>query len=360
MTDERFRAALLELADVPPPADLATAALTRARRDRRRVRIGLVVAVVAAVAAALVVPAALRGHPEAAPPASPAPAVWVPAYRTTDPDTPAYVYDAAGTRYRPVKDLLVVPSPDGRLALVQKIYTLRFAVVPIARPAAGLRESDWRAELAGQHWTWSPDSTRLLAQSGTLRSTRAEVFDVRNGTITRIPLQLGPLASADHEVEWAPTGGGFVAWQRAPFPHPSATVGSGQLLLLDATGRVTERRPMPQIDNIRWSPDGTRALLVRYDPAARSNSRYWLFDVRSARLVPTPAAADQWYDEQRLLRLDPGIGPTVQSDRPNEAVIIDAATGSVARRVRLPVPAMVGVGYIYLARGTPPPGAIVL
>lgn len=348
MNHELLRTALRELGDVPPPADLAGPALRRARRDRRRWQTAAVVAVAVAVAAAILVPVALRG-PTRPPPASPAPAVWVPAYRTAG--GPDAVYDATTRGYRPTPGLGVQPSPDGSRALVRDLDTNRYALVPLARLASGLRPSDWASGLPPLSWRWSADSTRLLAADDVLRPTQAVTVDARTGRLTRVPL--GQSGAGNRALAWGPGGRGFAVWnQRASgAAAPPARV---ELTLLDESGRVSRRYPLSGVDRVSFSPNGQQALLTGDTLDGHDvHERNSLLDLRTGKVTAVPTGGDQWYDGERLLQIEP------RASAATVVTVAVAATGQIERRSTLP--AGQEIVDVSLARGGPaPPGAIVI
>ena len=166
---ERLRTALLELADVPPPPDLAGAALTRARRDRRRTAIGLVAALAAVVAVAVPF-AGLRR--EVVPPAAPAwPQLVVTGYSTetyaSAGDWEYRVYDRASGTYVTAPWAAAVPSPDGRLVkVVERGGSGRVGIVASDRVLDRTAVRWIQSSSPHDDWhgpgVWSPDGTQLL------------------------------------------------------------------------------------------------------------------------------------------------------------------------------------------------------
>ncbi len=365
MTDT-LRTALHDLGDVPPPPDLADRALDRARRDRRRTGVALAAVAAVATAAAVVVPLSLRTG--AAPPATPppAPAVWVSGYLAVtgngaEPVYQAHVYDPAARDFRvvPVTEArLVALSPDGSQAVVAPPGSGQegMVVVGLDRLIAGLTEADWqqpRLPLAGS-WTWSPDGTRLLAGYAAYRPTRATVVDVRTRAVTEVPLQLDELRAADHGLTWGPGGRGFLTWRST---LDERRPGRGEVAVYDEGGRPTRRYPMPALADQVWlSPDGNRALVVSRmpDPPSRPNDQSWVLDLRTGATTSPVLSPDGWYDDGHLVRVDiPQRGnPTIAVLQPERERVI--------RRSALVLPARTALIRVLLARGTPPPGAIVL
>jgi hypothetical protein len=366
MTEQRLRTALRELGDLPAPGDLASGALARARRDRRRTGVVLAAVVVLATAAAILVPATLRTRADA-PPATPAPAVWVSWYRMLAPtaagvtESQDYFYDAARRGYRPVPAAgtarIASLSPDGTRAVVAQGRVgaeRRMAIVGLDRLAAGLAEADWSVgSIPTSRWTWSPEGTRLLSTDAVGQPSEARVLDAGTRKVTRAPLRLDEMRSGGHAVTWGPGGRGFVAWRWAPLADRPAP---GELILLDGAGRPTRRYPLPTVaDLVRLSPDGTRALLVTFDPGGTDGRRNQtrLLDLGSGTTAAIGTGPEQWYDERNLVRVEaPASGPSA-------IILVDAGTG---RPVRRSAPAAAGAGQIteiMLARGVPPPGAIV-
>jgi hypothetical protein len=369
MSDDRLRTALRELGDVPPAPDLASAALRRLERDRRRTRIGLIVGVVVAVTAAVVVPTALRGRTQAAPPAAPAPVTepgWVSAYYAIDDNDPRgsvqWVYDAAAKGYREVADRVVVtPSPDGKQALVR--MNGGFAVVPITRTERPLGPSDAVPELSGNEWSWSPDSTKLLGiiNRGTL--TAAPVFDVGTRTLTRVPLHLDPTVR-NRLLDWAPDGQFMVT----TVPQVSIRTQPHQRTEIDflgSDGRISRRLQLAKVDRMRPSPDGTMGILEFFPFVnnAVQSPDVQLLDMRTG--VRTPAPEGGWAYGHRLYRLDPPLDKQInpktgRPTKPTSLVVVDAPNGKELRRFRLPVPDGVWVEQVNISLGPVPPGAIGL
>lgn len=359
-----LRSALRELGDVPPPADLASGALARVRRDRRRRLVGLSAVAAAAAAAAVTIPTLAIDRP--APPAAPPPAVWVSGYLTvtprtgTDPLWHAHVYDSATRHYRaiPVSEARVVSvSPDGSQAVVARTDADadRMAVVRLDRLTAGLTEADWQQPRLppARWWTWSPDGTRLLSGDA-YRPTQAVVVDVRTRAVTEVPLQLGELRSGDHGLTWGPGGRGFVTWR--------ATMGEdrpapGEVVIYDEGGQPTRRYPMPaRSDVVRLSPDGSRALVISSmpDPPSRPDDQAWLLDLRTGATSSLTLSPDYWYADGQLVRVD-----VPQRGDPSIA-IVEPDDERVLRRTTLAIPGGAHLTGVLVAHGGPPPGAVVL
>jgi hypothetical protein len=360
---DQLRAALRELGDVPPPTDLASGALARARRDRRRRQAGLAAAVVLAVTAAIAVPVALLRRAEL-PPAAPVPAVWVSWYQVgAASDQDFFFYDPASRGYRPAPTrladgVIAAMSPDGARAVVAQSpegptgptgRTGRTAIVGLDRVAAGLTEAAWSARIPDGFWEWSPDGTRLLDQPRTDRPHEARVVDVRSRRLTRVPLQLFAADYGDR-LGWGPRGRGFVIWWDQVHGRPMAGPGPA-LAVLDEAGRLTRRYPLPaKVDLVQLSPDGGRALLVSVGSEARQAS---ILDLGTGSVTPIAGHPTWWYNERTLLRVD------VPASGPSALVLVDADTGREVRRSGPPVAGPGQLTSILLARGTPPPGAIV-
>jgi hypothetical protein len=371
MSEQRLRTALRELGDVPAPADLAGGALARASRDRRRARAGLAAAVVLAVIAAIAVPTALLRRPESAP-AAPARAVWVAFYATAlSGDVSSgrsYYYDPVSRGYRALPDLdtgaIVAASPDGSRVVVAQGTggkTGRTAIVDIDRLPAGLTEADWSAgAIPDGFWSWSPDGTRLLSTEGG-RPPEPRVLDVRTRAVTRVPIALYRPQYGDG-LSWGPRGRGFVVSRWVQVRDRGAASGqplfAAELAVLDDAGRLIRRYPLPlpsQVDDVRLSPGGGRALLLSFRPAdgGQPDRRAWVLDLGTGSTTPLGTVPTGWYDERTLFRVDvPAAGPS-------EIVLLDASTERVVRRSVPPIAGPRQLSYVGLARGTPPPGAIV-
>jgi hypothetical protein len=369
MTDDRLRTALRELGDVPPAPDLASAALRRVARDRRRARIGLIVGVVVAVTAAVALPTALRGRTQAAPPAAPPASVtgpaWVSAYYGFDDNDPRMterVYDPATKGYRNVAEGNdVMPSPDGTQALVR--VKDGFAVVPIARTERPMGPSDIVPELTGNEWSWSPDGTKLLGYINRGQLTATSVFDVRTRTLIRVPLHLDRTVR-NRELGWAPDGGFVVT----TVPQASIRMQPQQRTEVDfltPDGRITRRLFLAKVDHIYPSPDGTLALVVFYPTIDNvlQPPQTQLLDLRTGARTSAPEGG--WAFGHRLLALDPPVDKQInpktgRPTKPTSLVVVDAPTGKELHRFRLPVPDGVWVDGISLSWGAVPTGAIGL
>lgn len=360
MSDQRLRTALRELGDVPAPADLASAALTRARRDRRRAGVALAAAVVLATAAAILVPATLRTRAEA-PPAAPAPTptVWIPWYQTgTRGMAPSqtFFYDPASHGYRATPRSgggISALSPDGRRAVVTQTTAgrRRMAIVGLDRVAAGLTEADWSAAVPVAQWQWSPDGTRLLSTDDPNQPTEARVLDVETRVVTRVPLGLDELIPNARGLAWGPGGDGFVTWRTGPVQGRPG----GELVVFDGAGRPTRRYPLPATAGlVRLTPNGQRALLMHLDTSDPARHRFWILDLRTGTTTAVPARGPaDWYDERHLLRLD------VPASGPSALVVLDAYTQRIVRRSVPPVAGPGRLTGLLLARGVAPAGAIV-
>lgn len=124
--------------------------------------------------------------------------------------------------------------------------------------------------------------------------------------------------------------------------------------LLDEDGRVSRRYPLSGADRVAFSPDGRQALLTGSTLDGHVvRERNSLLDLRTGVVRAVPAGGDQWYDGERLLRVEP------RESAGTVVTVLVAATGQIERRSTLPGrESIVGVS---LARGGPaPPGAIVI
>lgn len=329
--DLRLRAALRELSDVPPPADPATAALARARHDRRRSTL-LVAGTAAAVAAAVAVPTAVlrdraattapgapgttsstqAGSP---PPTRPAPRQQlVTAYTMVDGAAASMLLDPATGRYVRLAAHLDL-SPDGRRVAVAAEWegATRLGVADrtaLLRDGLGIvRWLDRRIEWSGVEW--SPDGERLLLTGGIKGEppVRAYVVDGATGTVQhelRFPSITEPVAQA---FSWSPDGRDIYL-----------QLAAGTVQFFDLEGRPTRRwQGLGRHLSGRWSassPSG-RLLAVETLGAGPGSKSAIVLDTGTGRVVarlpePAPARPGQpaetgavvgWYDESHLLRL---------------------------------------------------------
>jgi hypothetical protein len=356
MNDDRLRAALLDLGDVPPPPDLAGAALTRARRDRNRRVTGLVALVAVLAAAAVTVPALVLHRVAATQTAGPALGRFLIAgYASRDPSAATAglgryeLYQRSGAGYAVAPGRAAVPSPDGRtVALVSD------------RGRAGLVPADQVDDPGAVRWipasspvtdvVWSPDSHRLyLPQYSQLRrsswprmTSTALVVDVA-GTLAahtvrldRVPVEL---PTGQGRVVFGPGGDGFAA-----VDHPQPTA-AAQLRIWGGKRQQWNLSVHPlSLPDQPFSPSGW--LL-----AGSTGGGSTVIDVASGgELATVEGRVVGWYDEDRLVVLS---GRSVQ--------VVDYRSGRVLaqREVAAAGRQLTGV-WLTPARGEPPSGAIVL
>jgi hypothetical protein len=261
--DSALRDALADLADAPPPAGLAAAAIRTARR-RHRLRVAAV-AVAVVAAALLATPAAIvavNGVDTA--PAEP-PRLYplvVTGYSLgtqgsmlLDRDTGEYV----NWPYRSV-----VPSPDGAYALVRAGGSGPPGQVGVLDPASGdVRWIDGPVGMGGDSpGGWSPDGERLLVtQRGgfsivdpeTLRATFVEQDDVDDPEINAM----------GNRFVWAPGGDEIALTESVEVANGAVANGVTAIRFYDLDGNLTRTVPAtaPLTSEASFSPDGTRMAL---------------------------------------------------------------------------------------------------
>jgi len=105
------------------------------------------------------------------------------------------------------------------------------------------------------------------------------------------------------------------------------------------------------------SPGGHRALLTlptASDPEG-TWGKGWVLDLGTGTASYLSLPHGSWYDQRHILRIEGS--PQV----PSSIVVTDAVTRVVVRRATVPlVPRLLATTDMTLARGTPPPGAVVL
>ncbi len=386
MSDDRLRSVLLELGDVPAPPDLAGAALTRGRRDRRRAIAGLVGLVAILAAAAVTVPAVVMGRPTTSHPATgPITGLMVAGYGSvvdsyngTIPDVVTeggWYFPPGGepTVYNPSRDgfskppwRIAVPSPDGRMFAVSDAGTThtphgdlqkagRIGIVPADRiddPAAvrWVPGSDTYGDLS-----WEADSRRLAFQP---KDTPSEgpglpvsLIDV--STLHRTTLLLAttrPTGLVGHLPNVPPDGRGFVTTVRLPLPGGGG-VTQWILRYYDERGarirevRIAGTADLPTQVAQPFSADGRLVAMAGGDSTD-------IVDTASGRVVlpHVNGVFAGWYDQQRFVVW---LGRTVR--------VVDRRTGRVlAQKVLAPAGRKLTNVWLAPVHGDAPPGAIVL
>lgn len=356
MNDDRLRAALLDLGDVPPPPDLAGAALTRARRDRNRRVTGLVALVAVLAAAAVTVPALVLHRVPAAQTAGPALGRFVVAgYASRNPSVATIglgryeLYQRSGAGYAVVPGRAAVPSPDGRTVALISV-----------QGKAGLVAADRLDDPRAVRWipasspvtdvVWSPDSRRLyVPEYSRLRNdtvprmtSTALVVDVA-GTLAahtvrldRVPVEL---PTGQGRVVFGPGGDGFAA-----VDEPRSGAG-GLLRTWGGTGQQwTLSVHSLSLPDQPFSPSGW--LLAGYTGGGTI-----VVDVASGgELATVDGRVVGWYDEDRLVVLS---GRSVQ--------VVDYRSGRVLAQRDIAAAGRLLTGvWLTPARGEAPSGAIVL
>jgi hypothetical protein len=366
MNEELLRMALHEVGDVPPPKDLAGAALVRARRDGRRRVAGLVTAVVVLVAAAILVPAVALHRSPAPTAGPPGNRYLVNGYRVFSEggpavDRPVAFWDPARSAYASVPEsLFVFPSPDATWAAVVKDTDIHH--VGVARTAdlgrIGARAVSWLPG-AGRYVAWSPDGDRLLTQVGDSNSARLALVEVPSRTVRPVTLHgAGALFDRYVTLRWQPDGRGFLAVQawRQPGTEPT---GPSALWSFGPDGTATGSRPMPRADDFALSPDGRRVLITnQYTPVEAATielPRNMIYDFRSGRSTRVPDPSYYWYDDDHVLTVSYDHGDTVV-----EIVAVEGGRVVVTRTVEDDPAVRYGSVELTPLTGPAPPGAIVL
>jgi len=342
-----IRRAFEEIADLPPPGDLADRAVRLARKRHRRVVACAALVVLVAVG----VPLAVRGTDElplpsanwSYPPLPSEPQVVAAAY--ADVEGGSYVLDREAGRYRKVPWRLALPSPDGERFFVAD--GRRGGVVDDAGGAVrwvGAYDS-YTSVVA-----WSPDGSRiLLSQAGKGDPAGFVLVDADT-------LVAGPLVEVPDLIHVNAMGLGFF-WARdgrsvgltlsaaGGETNPDRVIGvrfydlGGQpLRTLGITGYAAIR------DGADVSPDGKRAAAaVRRDGPGIVQ----VFDLGDGSVVEEFTAGDVvgWYDNDHL----------VVRDGDASLAVVDAS-GQAVKRVSGTVEAQ-AVHLVAVEGRSPPPFA---
>jgi hypothetical protein len=377
MNHDLLRTALHEIGDMPPPADLAGTALTRAWRDRRRRTAGLVAAAAAVAAVAIAVPVTVL-HRSPAPTAGPSTVRYlVSGYRafgepkptggvSVAPGLDAAFWDPARSAYASVPEsLFVYPSPDGTWAAVVKDTDIDH--VGVARLAdlggIGERAVSWLPD-AGRYVGWSPDGGRLLTQIGERNSARLALVDVPSRAVRPVTLRgAGAFFRWNVTLGWQPDGAGFLAVQASSWVQPGAEpTGPSALWSFGPDGAATGSRPMPRADGFTLSPDGRRVLVLDQHRHAGAGggvvverARNVVYDFGSGRSTPVPELTQSWYGDDEVLDVSYDHGDTV-------ARIVAVAGGRVVATRTVEHDPAVRYSSLLLTplSGPAPPSAIVV
>jgi hypothetical protein len=350
-----LRTALLDLGDVPAPPDLATGALARARRDRRRGVVGIV-AVLAAVA--LAVPVIVLGRPGPAEPAVPAARFLVTGYSSRDPDALTRdlgdyeIYRRSAGGYAGTPWWVTIPSPDGRTVVVVE-RNGNVGIVPAARvgePAAvrWIPGSTW-----GPGSVWSPDSRRLYVPAYLRFDVPAGavtvfggVVDARTAARRDTRLSWSQVGRPTGQVLFGPGGAGFAVAPEVRSSRFPERVATDVLRLFDDRGTPLRTVPVGRVavPDQPFSADGR--LLATY-----ADGRTRVLDLATgAEEGRADGEAVGWYDDGRVV---------VRAGR--SVRVVDFRSGRVLAERQL-VPAGRELTGVWLAPlvGPAPPGAFVL
>ncbi|HVQ96222.1 MAG TPA: hypothetical protein VMU51_34710 [Mycobacteriales bacterium] len=360
MTDQLerdLRAALERLGDRPPPLGLTEGALRRARRARTARWTAAAAGTAGLTAAVVFAAAALTGPPAATPVVGSTAAVAgaggrvvtlygcdgiaVDEHGRTVRQT-SLVLDRAAGRYREVPYCGVVPSPDGRLALVSDgdgsaAHPLRNGVLTIATGA-----TRWIHGYTGTG-SWSPDSQRLLLTGGPAGLSQQASLEPRNNGFVLV--NVATLTTTFHPVPDVPNGlGAAGAWTPdgqaiaitiCACPSGSTHEGSWPITgirLYDPTGRQlrTLRADAGVWSTAAFSPDGASIALTA--EAGTSGRPLQIADARTGQVRQTvPLNGGQflgWYDATRLI-LRAGEARTSYRPTYPELRIVDLVSGTV-------------------------------
>lgn len=372
MNDTDLRKALYDLGDVPPPPDLAGAALARARRDRRRTLTGLIAGVAVLAAAAVTVPAVVLGHRDAAPVAART-GVAVSGFLSFNPQLPGdrgekRVYDPSSGQYVTPEWSAAVPSPDGRQVAVTSYSdvsrgTSRIGVVAADRvldPAAvrwvtasGRDRTSPALDLSG---VWSPDGSRVIFSAGT--SVESDPTGARYDWRI-IVVDAGTLAS--HEVTMTYTGPaetdteGFDPVVFGPGGRGFAVVPTGgPLLLFDERGKPagTVRTGPATLPNQPFSPDG-RLVAVRVGGSTGhvGGSTRVLDTATGAEVGRVEGTVIGWLDNGRY---------AVWAGRSVRVVELGSGRVVAEREAPIAAPRVIFAAWLAPVTGAAPAGGIVL
>ena len=127
-------------------------------------------------------------------------------------------------------------------------------------------------------------------------------------------------------------------------------------MVYDEVGQPIRRYALPTVsDVVRLSPDGGRALVLSsYLQPSTLRSQASVLELATGAVITLALSPDHWYDDRSLIRVDtPQRGDT-------SVVVVEPDDERVLRRTTLPVADGTRLMGIVVARGTPPPGAIVL
>lgn len=139
----------------------------------------------------------------------------------------------------------------------------------------------------------------------------------------------------------------------------------GELVVFDETGRPIRRHALPAVRDVTLfpnasvvpSPDGRRALLTGSSTIDANGIRgkSWVVDLETGTTSYLSVPQQQWSDERHMIRID------ASPRQPSSVVVVDVDTRAVVSRSAIPAfPGSLAITGVTLARGVPPPGAVVL
>jgi hypothetical protein len=319
---EVLRDVIAQQSDAVPPVGLVERVISRYRRRRtiRAASAGVAVVMAAAVAVPVVLDA--RGTRE------PTAGAWTGnkvvitslsgASRPRSPSDPpvdpkvgitwvALLLNPRTGKYDelPQDYMGVVPSPDGRWAVIGASTIRRSRIGVLDRANGQVRWLDIEADMNSRIASWAPDSTRFVLT----RSHQAVVVDaatLATTPVAPVPSMFLPMGGS---FVWSPGGdrllgteGGTVSYA-APFVH---------LNEYDLTGRHQRTLPVHvRVDSsAQFSPDHDRIALLDYgDPTSRPPApQARIVDAATGAeeplAVPLPASTYElvaWYDAEHLV-----------------------------------------------------------
>lgn len=340
--DEALRGALRDIADVPPPVGLATAA--RRIADRQRATRLTLASVATAVVALVTIPTAMAmiGDGQMPGGATPGPVVvtaYSGALRGTDPspaDDRSLLLNPETGRYEEVPYRAVVPSPDGRQVLVHQgdnsaTYPLRAGIMD--RATGQVR---WIATYAGEgggDGSWSPDGRRILfTECPRLGPCGFVIVDASTLAARFVEVSVDEDALGLGFV-WTPDGEHVAHTLSRNVGGEMGTDAVTGIQFFDLSGKPvrTIEATAALSASTDFSPDGTRvALSAPYGGDEVQIVAATTGLVMQRVTLPTAGVVLGWYDDDHLM-------VRVFGDRDSRADTLQVVglDGSVVRTVRL-------------------------